>query len=95
MVIDALEKAKATGLDVTPTVAQHVAERILGRGVDKLSTLSSFATPGRTAAHKSQVSSADLVEIESQIQSELVSIADAMIETKEHHKQIYKAESKA
>lgn len=95
VVLDGLEKAKTTGLDITPTVAQHVAERILGRGVDKLSTLEVFATPGRTAANKSQVSAADLVEIENQIKSELDSIADAMVEIKAEHAEIYKVESKA
>ncbi|MNC04128.1 hypothetical protein D3C75_515590 [compost metagenome] len=95
VVLDALEKAKASGLDITPTVAQHVAERLLGRGVDKLSTLGSFATPGRTAADKSKVSAADLVEIEGQIQGELASFAAAMVELKAHHAELYRAESKA
>ena len=95
VVLDALGKAKASGLDITPTVAQHVAERLLGRGVDKLSTLGSFATPGRTAAHKSAIRAADLVDVEAQIQSELASVALAMVELKAHHAKLYKAESKA
>lgn len=95
VVLDALEKAKASGLDVTPTVAQHVAERLLGRGVDKRSTLGSFATPGRTAAHKSTVGAADLVDVETAIKAELDGFAAAMAELKAHHAELYKAESKA
>lgn len=95
VVLDALEKAKTTGLDITPTVAQHVAERLLGRGVDKRSTLDTFATPGRTAANKSPVGAADLVDIEAAIKAELERFAAAMAEIKDSHAQIYKAEVKA
>lgn len=95
VVLDGLEKAKASGLDITPAVAQHSCERLLGRGVSELSTLESFATPGRTAETKSRVSAADLVDIESAIMIELESVAEAMVEIKLHHKAIYKQESKA
>ena len=94
VVLDGLEKAKASGLDITPAVAQHSCERLLGRGVSELSTLESFSTPGRTAENKSRVSAADMADIETAILADLESVAEAMVEIKLHHKAIYKEESK-
>lgn len=91
VVLDALEQAKASGLDITPTVAYHVAERILGRGVDQRATLAAFATPGRTATDKSTVEAADLVEIEAAIRLQLEAFAERMAEIKSAHAEAYKA----
>ena len=41
-------------VDMTPTLACHIAEYWLGRGVDKKKLMVAFATPGRTAADKSR-----------------------------------------
>lgn len=75
LVVGLLLEQKNKGLDVTPTVAQHVCDRILGRGVDTRSTLETFATPGRTAADKSALTAADLVAIEARIGAELQALA--------------------
>ena len=68
---------KGKGLDITPTVAQHVCDRVLGRGVDTRKTLEAFATPGRTAADKSTLGAADLVEIEQALGAQVGTIRDA------------------
>lgn len=59
-VIDALIQARTAGLDITSAVAQGVAQRLLGRGLDSRATAAVFATPGRTAACKSHVTADDL-----------------------------------
>ena len=68
---------KGKGLDITPTVAQRVCDRVLGRGVDTRKTLEAFATPGRTAADKSTLGAADLVEIEQALGAQVGTIRDA------------------
>ena len=57
-----LVSARADGLDVTPAVAQGTARRLIGRGLDARETAALFATPGRTAAHKSSVTALDLAD---------------------------------
>ena len=70
-VLGLLLEQRKKGLDITPTVAQHVCDRNLGRGVDKSKTLEAFATPGRTAADKSTLTADGLVNVEQQIQVDL------------------------
>ena len=57
-------RARSGGLDVTPAVAQGTARRLLGRGLDARETAALFATPGRTAAHKSCVTARELADPE-------------------------------
>ena len=64
LVFAALATAQADGLDITPTVAEHLFTRLIGRGVDLRAALKAFGTPGRTASAKSKVGPADLVEFE-------------------------------
>lgn len=71
LVLGLLLEQRKKGLDITPTVAQHVCDRILGRGVDNKKTLEAFATPGRTAADKSTLMAEDLANIEQKIQADL------------------------
>ena len=75
LVIGMLQEHHKKGLDITPTVAQHVCDRILGRGVDNRKTLEAFATPGRTAAEKTDLTHTDLVQIENRIKAELEALA--------------------
>jgi hypothetical protein len=73
---------KRKDLDITPTVAQHVCDRVLGRGVDNRKTLEAFATAGRTAADKSTLGASDLVEIEEALRVQVGSIRDSAHEIK-------------
>ena len=91
VVIEALQKAKADGLDVTPTVAMHVCERVIGRGIDNRQTLDFFATPGRTAADKSRLTAVELGELENDLRNRLEELSMRMLEIKEGHRQAYKA----
>lgn len=47
---------RAAGVDITPTVALHVIEKILGKGSDWRVLLQAFAESKRTAARKSDAS---------------------------------------
>ncbi|QKZ07845.1 hypothetical protein [Pseudomonas eucalypticola] len=78
LVFAALASAQAEGLDITPTVAEHLCSRLLGRGVDFRAALSSFGTPGRTAANKSATGAADLATLETALSPEIFSLLVAM-----------------
>lgn len=75
LVFSALSTAVEGGMDITPTVAENVFGRLIGRGVDFRAALSSFGTPGRTATNKSSVRAAHLAEFESSLLPEI----DALI----------------
>jgi len=68
--LTALVAAKVDGLDVTPAVAKGAARRVLGRRVDERFVAQLLATPGRTAANKSQVKADDLAPIETRLERE-------------------------
>ena len=76
LVLGLLLEQRKKGLDITPTVAQRVCDRILGRGVDNRKTLEAFATPGRTAADKSTLTAEGLAHIEQQIQADLQALGN-------------------
>lgn len=74
--LTALVAARADGLDVTPAVAKGAARRVLGRRVDERFVAQLLATPGRTAANKSQVKADDLAPIETRLGREHESLLD-------------------
>lgn len=47
------EMAEAENVDLTPTLANHIAEGWMGRSVDRKELLTWFACQGRTASDKS------------------------------------------
>ncbi|MBF6992324.1 hypothetical protein [Cupriavidus sp. IK-TO18] len=72
----------STTLDVTPTVALHCAQRLLGRGIDGRAALAAFATTGRTAAEKSPVTAYALAELEAQAREQLFELVTWIGEVK-------------
>lgn len=72
----ALVAARADGLDVTPAVAKGAARRVLGRRVDERFVAQLLATPGRTAANKSNVKAADLAPMATRLDRELGPLLD-------------------
>lgn len=59
------------GLDVTPTAAYHVAERMLGRGVSMRAASREFGQPERTAANKTFLAAHHLADIEATLSANL------------------------
>ena len=55
LVFSFLQVERLNGLDITPTLAENLCAKLLGRGVDVRIALEKFATEGRTAANKSKV----------------------------------------
>ncbi|MFZ5935598.1 hypothetical protein BGP84_18735 [Pseudomonas putida] len=95
LVIAALEREKEAGMDITPTVAGHVFERLIGRGMDDRAASAHFATPGRTAANKSTLTAEDFAELEARLAGEVVELMDKMEEIRERHRDIYRDRVKA
>lgn len=62
-VIAGLLAERAEGVDITPTVARHVMEKILGKGGDWRVLLQTFAESERTAARKSDACIEDLATL--------------------------------
>lgn len=89
--VEHLITAKEAGLDITPTVAQNMFKRLLGRGVDCREMLFCFATPGRTAANKSTVTADDMATIENHIHASLKSTFEKMADIKLRHRTTYRA----
>lgn len=85
-VLKAMNKIYQSGMDITPAVAQGSAHRLLGRGFDSLELIKLFATPGRTAANKSQVTENDLIEFEEELVKELETLALRLRKCKEDAK---------
>ena len=77
-IVSVMHAAKTEGLDVTPSVAQNTAKRLLGRGLDAREIARIFATPGRTAEHKTEVTPADLVEYDDQVAASLNELQTAL-----------------
>ncbi|MCX2694977.1 hypothetical protein OO256_28725 [Pseudomonas sp. DCB_CB] len=90
LVFAALSTARADGADITPTVAERICDRLLGRGVDFRFALEAFATPGRTAANKSPVRAGDLVELEAELNHDIHSLIFAMSLIRERHRENYR-----
>ncbi|WP_223556871.1 hypothetical protein [Pseudomonas sp. BF-R-01] len=95
LVLEALLNAKQEGLDITPTVAGHVFERLIGRSVDNRATLLAFAQAGRTAADKSAVTVEDLAQLEFALTDELQALGNEMAVIRGRHHEHYKARAKA
>lgn len=69
-----IDAERGKGVDITPTVVLHAAERLLRRGVSMRAANAVFGIPGRTAATKSAVSAEDLAELEAQLWGELIAL---------------------
>ena len=95
LVFAALATALAEGLDITPTVAENLCARLIGRGVDLRAALQTFGTPGRTAATKSSVRQADLAGFEAALAPEIHSLISAMKVIRERHRDGYAEKAKA
>ncbi|HGP0233807.1 TPA: hypothetical protein ACLEYZ_005803 [Pseudomonas aeruginosa] len=52
------------GHDLTYHQAEKICRRILGRGANRAWLLENFATPGRTAANKSPISTEEMLSLE-------------------------------
>ena len=70
-VCDALILARREGLDVTPSIAQHVCHQVVGRGVKREFLNDTFGTKGRTAADKSMLTDSELRGYVQGLQAEL------------------------
>ncbi len=64
VVLDELTHQAKLGQDITPTVAGHFFENLIGRGVDGRKLIEVFGKPGRTAADKTDLTAADLSGLE-------------------------------
>ena len=89
MVFAALSGAREDGVDITPTVAENLFARLIGRGVDLRAALDEFATPGRTAANKSKVVATDLADFEAGLRPEVHSLISEMKVIRERHRDDY------
>lgn len=82
LVISYLYGAKQSGLDITPTVANASAERVMNRGIDKYYLNQYFGTMGRTAAEKSAVTAEDLAQTEAFLKRDLDILEQHMASTR-------------
>lgn len=89
LVFSELVTARDAGLDITPTVAEHVFERLIGRGVDFRKALTFFGTPGRTAANKSGVVREDTANIEAKLYPQVSALIYEMSVIRERCKEEY------
>lgn len=94
LVFAALVTAQADGLDITPTVAEHLCARLIGRGVDLRAALKTFGTPGRTAAAKSKIGRADLVEFEAALAPQVHALILDMKAIRERFRDEYAEQAK-
>lgn len=94
LVLLALQVEREAGTDITPAVAAHVFERLIGRGVDERAAAEQFATPGRTAADKSTVGAADLAELETHLALQIQGLIDQMTVIRELHREAYRKEAR-
>ena len=86
---------KGEGLDITPTIANQVARRVMGRGLDKSTLLYFFGEHGRTAAHKSTVRPEDLTGLEALFKADLEKLISGMAKARKAVKKRYPVQSKA
>lgn len=89
LVFSELVTARDAGLDITPIVAEHVCERLIGRGVDFRNALIFFGTPGRTAAEKSSVVREDMASIEAKLSPQVSLLIQEMSVIRERCKEDY------
>lgn len=82
LLLEGLLATRQAGVDITPAVAQGTARRLLGRGLDPRATAKLFATLGRTAANKSNVTADDLVQLENELHQRLASLLLAIEQAK-------------
>ncbi|TDX23713.1 hypothetical protein DFO67_12430 [Modicisalibacter xianhensis] len=85
LIFSALEDAKERGHDISPTVALHAAQRLLGRGVSMRSATARFGIPRRTAADKSPTTATDLTALEARLQARLDQLDMHMQDTRKSH----------
>ncbi|WP_409280222.1 hypothetical protein [Pseudomonas sp. KCJK8751] len=78
-----------TGLDITPTLAENLCAKLIGRGVDLRIALEMFGTPGRTAANKSKVTQETLDELEAALEPMVQSLVLAMQEIRIRYRDDY------
>lgn len=91
LIFSVLAQAQDHGLDITPTVAEHLCARLIGRGVDFSAALEKFGTPGRTAANKSRTTEADLHGFEEALYPEIMGLVAAMAEIRQRYKDEYES----
>lgn len=87
LVFAALYQAQHEGADITPTVALHVAERVLGRGISMRAATKAFGTPGRTAADKSGIRADDLCGLEEQARHRAVALTERLAEIRQRYRE--------
>ena len=75
-----LQVERLNGLDITPTLAENLCTKLLGRGVDVRIALEKFATEGRTAANKSKVGPEILDQLEATLEPMVQALVMAMTE---------------
>lgn len=83
----ALETARREGADITPTVALHAAERVIGRGISMQAANKKFGKPGRTATHKSLIGEEDLAALEEAVKREIHALRKELNRIREHYRQ--------
>ncbi|MBD8828999.1 hypothetical protein [Pseudomonas sp. CFBP 13602] len=94
LLFSALMAAQGIGMDITPTVAEHLCSRLIGRGVDVRAALKAFGTPGRTAADKSTVSPSDLGDLEKQLGPQIQALISDMTAIRERYREAYAEKAK-
>ena len=94
LMFSVLTAARTSGLDITPTVAEHLCTRLIGRGVDFRAALVTFGTPGRTAATKSKVAMDDLAQFEAELIPQVRELIEEMKVIRERHRDEYKDRAK-
>ena len=80
LVFSFLQVERLNGLDITPTLAENLCAKLLGRGVDVRIALEKFATQGRTAANKSKVGPEILDQLEATLEPMVQALVMAMTE---------------
>jgi curved DNA-binding protein CbpA len=85
----------AIGLDITPTLANHFAKEVLGRGFDLSVLNAAFGTPGRTAANKTTVTTADMDDLKQVCQKGLAALEARVSELRAHYRVLYEMRKKA
>ncbi len=85
----------AAGLDITPTLANNFAKELLGRGFDRVVLNTTFGTPGRTAADKTRVTTADLDDLKQVCQKGLAALETRVSELRAHYRVLYEMRKKA
>lgn len=85
----------AVGLDITPTLANNFAKEVLGRGFDRAVLNTAFGTPGRTAANKTNVTTADMDDLKKVCHKGLTALETRVSELRAHYRVLYEMRKKA